>query len=105
MIPLHHHFSPEDLAKLDWSQRVSLDIKYEADRGTRTDRVPCEISPGKTSILNGYHEAHFPIGADHVGYILIPDSALELVTALRDVEIRNDAALTLKMTSLLREFR
>jgi hypothetical protein len=94
--PAHHHFSPEDLAKLEWSQPVSLDIKYEAHRGTRTDRVPREVAPGKTASLNGYHEAIFPIGADEVGYVLIPTTALELVNALRDVEIGETAAERLK---------
>jgi hypothetical protein len=84
--PIHHHFSPHDLAALEWSQAVSINLKYETDSGSRIDRVPNRVEPGKTGTLNGYHEAHFPIGADEVGYILIPDSALELIKALRDTE-------------------
>lgn len=94
--PAHHHFSPEDLAKLDWSPAVSIELQYKEDSGSRIDRVPGRVSPGKNATLNGYHEASFPIGRDEIGYVLIPDTALELVKCLRDIEIGNAATEKLK---------
>jgi hypothetical protein len=76
--PLHHHFLPEDLSRLDWGPCHDLEIRYTIPSGSRIDR----ITPGERSSLNGYHEATFPIGADEVGYLLIPDSALALVREL-----------------------
>ena len=73
--PLHHHFLPADLSRLQWSPCLDLEIKYDRPSGISRDL----ITPGKQSNLRGYHEAAFPIGADEVGYVLIPDSALRLV--------------------------
>jgi hypothetical protein len=71
----NHHFRPEDLSELKWSPRYDLDITYEKPSDSRIDR----LTPGSRSLLHGYHEATFPIGADEVGYVLIPDSALRLL--------------------------
>jgi hypothetical protein len=66
-LPKHHHFTPERLLALDWSPVVDLDIQR---------------SDGWNSEWSGYHEAHFPIGADEVGHIFIPDTALKLLQSL-----------------------
>ena len=81
----HHHFRPEDLSKLKWGPCHDLEIRYTPYSGSRIDR----ITPGKRANLSGYHEATFPIGADEVGYVLIPDSALAL---LREVSGAQEAS-------------
>jgi hypothetical protein len=76
--PLHHHFLPKDLNNLEWSPRYDLDITYKKPSNSRIDR----FTPGSRALLNGYHEATFPIGPNEVGYVLIPDSALALVRGI-----------------------
>jgi hypothetical protein len=66
-MPKHHHFTPERLLALEWSPVLDLTVQR---------------SDGWHSEWNGYHEATFPIGADEVGRILIPDTALELLRAM-----------------------
>jgi hypothetical protein len=63
-LPKYHHFTPERLLALEWDPAINLRI---------------ERSDGWVSEMDGYHEATFPIGADEVGRIFIPDTALELL--------------------------
>jgi hypothetical protein len=77
----HHHFDPKDLLSLGWKDPISLEI-------SRSD--------GWHSEWCDYHEATFPIGADEVGHIFIPDSALKL---LKELSLsQSDPALDLLMS-------